>query len=275
MNSAALKNSHDRAAAFSLKISNEEYHARPELSNSGNNILIDQTPAHFKYYKENPSGSTPAKLTGSIVHSAILEPELFLDTHVAMPECDRRTKAGKEFHEEFHIKNAGKVVMDSKTYHQVFGMIGSVMAHPAAKAILQKNHNELSFFGKLKDVDVRCRPDVLRDGRLMADLKTTDDASFHAFQKSIYNYKYFRQAAFYCDVVTQVTGETYDTFTIIAVEKSPPYAVQVFVLDEATLEKGREEYERGLLIYRECLASDVWPAYPIEAIPMNLPSYAW
>lgn len=270
---SAILKSADQAKAFALEISNEDYHKRSELSNSGNNIIIDESPAHFDYRRKNPHEPTPAMITGTIVHTAILEPEQFLDTHVAMPECDRRTKAGKEFYEKFVIENSGKTVMDNKTYHQVFGMIGSVMAHPSAKEVLQKNHNELTFIGELNGVKVRCRPDILRDGRLLADLKTTDDASFRGFQKSIANFNYHRQAAYYCDIVSQVTGEKYDTFTFIAVEKSPPYAVQVFVLDEASLEKGREEYERGLAIYRECLLTNKWPAYPIEAQPMNLPSW--
>lgn len=272
---AAKLGSQDHAKAFSVKMSNEEYHARPEISNSGLNTIVDESPAHFVYNRANPPQSTPAMITGTLVHTAILEPERFLDTHVAMPECDRRTKAGKEFYEQFLIENHGKIAMKNDDYHRVFGMIGSVMAHPKAKAILQKNFNELSFFGELEGVKARCRPDILREGRLIADLKTTDDASFRGFQKSFANFKYYRQAAFYSDLVSQVTGEKYDTFTIIAVEKHPPYAVQVFAIDEASMDKGREEYQRGLAVYRECLLTNKWPAYSDDVVPLNLPSYMW
>lgn len=264
----------EQAKQAAFKMPNDLYHSRPELSNSGNNILIDESPAHFQEYKKNPPRQTEAMLTGQIVHSAILEPELFLDTHVAMPECDRRTKAGKDFFEKFSIDNAGKVIMKNEIYHMVFGMIGSVMAHPKAKQILVKNHNELSYFGELEGVAVRCRPDILRAGNLIADLKTTDDASFRGFQKSFTAYKYHRQAAFYSDLVTQVTGQRHDTFSIIAVEKHAPYAVQVFAVDEASIEKGREEYKQGLAIYRQCLETGKWPAYSDDVIPLNL-AWGW
>lgn len=267
--------SQDRAKAFAIPMSNEEYHRREELSNSGLNILIEQSPGHYKFNKDNPSEPTLAMETGTIVHTAILEPERFLDTHVAMPECDRRTKAGKEFYETFLINNHGKTVMKNDLYHDVFGMIGAVMAHTMASAILRNNHNEASFFGELNGVKVRCRPDILRQGNLLADLKTTDDASFRGFQKSFATYNYHRQAAFYCDLVSQITGEKYDTFTIIAVEKKPPYAVQVFAIDEASLDKGREEYQLGLAKYRECLLTNKWPLYAEEVVPLNLPSYKW
>lgn len=265
----------EQAKAAAFKMPNDLYHARPELSNSGNNILIDESPAHFQEYKKNPPRQTEAMLTGQIVHSAILEPELFLDTHVAMPECDRRTKAGKDFFEKFSIDNAGKVIMKNDIYHMVFGMIGSVMAHKSARAILQKNYNELSFFSELRGVQVRCRPDILRAGNLIADLKTTDDASFRGFQRSVATYRYARQAAFYADTVAQVTGDKYSSFVFIAVEKHAPYAVQVFALDEASMEKGREEYQRGLDIYLKCVSTNTWPGYADEVVPMNLPSYAW
>ncbi len=258
-----------------FKMPNDLYHARPELSNSGNNVVIDESPAHFMEYKTNPPKQTEAMLTGTVVHTAVLEPELFLDTHAAAPECDRRTKAGKDLYEEFSLLNAGKTIMKNDLYHQVFGMIGSVMAHPVAKQILLKNHNELSFFGELHGVAVRCRPDILRAGNLIADLKTTEDASFRGFQKSFTNFKYHRQAAFYLDLVSQVLGVKHDTFSIIAVEKKPPFAVQVFALDEATIDKGREEYRVGLAIYRECMESGKWPAYSEEIMPLNLASWGW
>lgn len=274
MSNLALK-SHDRAKSFSLAMSNEEYHKRAELSNSGNNVFIDETPAHFKFYQENRPEPTPAMIKGTMVHTAVLEPDRFLDTHVAMPECDRRTKAGKDFYEKFTLENEGKTIMDNASYHQIFGMIGAIMAHPTASAILKKNHNELSFFGELDGVKARCRPDILRAGRLLADLKTCESASFREFQRSVGAYAYHRQAAWYCDLVSQVTGEKYDTFTFIAVEKKPPYAVQVFVLDEASIEKGREEYQRGLAIYKECVLTNKWPAYSSEAVPLNVPTWVF
>jgi len=263
------------AAPRAFKMPNDLYHSRPELSNSQNNILIDKSPAHFMEYKTNPPKQTEAMLTGMVVHTALLEPELFLDTHAAAPECDRRTKAGKDMYEEFSLLNAGKTIMKNDLYHMVFGMIGSVMAHPVAKQILTRNHNELSFFSKLRDVKVRCRPDILRGSNLIADLKTTEDASFHGFQRAVAKYHYARQAAFYADTVASVTGGKYESFVFIAVEKHAPYAVQVFALDEASMDKGREEYRRGLDLYHMCLSTNTWPAYSNEIMPLNLPSYAW
>jgi exodeoxyribonuclease VIII len=152
-------------------------------------------------------------------------------------------------------------------------MTKSVMAHPTASALLKKNHNELSFFAEIEGVKVRCRPDIIREGKIIADLKTTDDASVKGFQRSVANFNYHRQAGFYCDIISQVTGEKYDTFTFIAVEKQPPYAVQVFVLDEESINKGREEYKLGIAKYRECLLTNSWPAYENVAVPLTLPGW--
>jgi len=272
------------AKALSIEMSIEDYHKRPELSNSGLNVFIDETPAHFKYSRENQREPTAAMKRGTIVHAGVLEPERFLDTHVVMPKFTGYTKDGKltdsaactEVKEKiaaFLAENSGKVVMDTDLYHQIFGMIGSVLAHPTASKLLQKNQNELSFFAEIDGVKVRCRPDIIREGNLIADLKTAHDASARGFQKAVAERAYHRQAAIYTDILSQVTGEKYDTFTFIAVEDRPPYAVQVFVLDEASIEKGREEYRLGLAKYRECLLTNNWPAYSNEAMPLSLPGW--
>jgi hypothetical protein len=57
-------------------------------------------------------------------------------------------------------------------------------------------------------------------------------------------------------------------------EKSPPYAVNVFLLDEAMLDQGRREYLGDLAIYRECLELDVWPAYEEKVQALVLPVWA-
>ena len=51
----------------------EEYHASDGLSNSMMNKLL-KSPAHMKYYMDNPDPSTPAQVLGTQAHTALLEP---------------------------------------------------------------------------------------------------------------------------------------------------------------------------------------------------------
>jgi hypothetical protein len=69
----------------------------------------------------------------------------------------------------------------------------------------------------------------------IADVKTTEDASIEAFSKTIAQYGYAQQAAYYMDLL----GASH--FVFIAVEKTAPYAVGVYCLDAASIAVGREK----------------------------------
>jgi hypothetical protein len=85
---------------------------------------------------------------------------------------------------------------------------------------------------------------------------------------------YHVSAAFYLDGVSAVTGQTYDTFCIIAVENTAPYAVACYVFDEQTIDQGRRQYQRALAQYKQCLESKAWPGYSDLMMPLTLPVYA-
>lgn len=271
-----LSRSSELANAFAKKMSSEEYHAHKAISKSGLD-RIHRSPMHFKEWQDNPPEQTPAMIFGSLVHDALLLPEHFKATTALMPEIDRRTKAGKEAFEKFTIENHGKRILSHDEYQTIQAMLDSVYSHPTAGKLLDQGHAEQSFFWTDPEtqVECRCRPDFQRDGKVIVDLKTTEDASFRAFQKSIGNFRYDVQAAFYADGLSAVTGQTFDTFVLIAVEKKAPFAVAVYALDEASIECGRMKYKSDLSVFAECLKTNQWPGYPIEVQPMNLPSWAF
>lgn len=136
---------------------------------------------------------------------------------------------------------------------------------------------ELSYFWQDKDTGLvcRCRPDFLRGGNIIVDIKTTADAEPKAFSKQIANLNYHLSAAFYLDGVTAVTGEKYDKFIIIAVEKEPPYGVSVHLLDEGTIDAGRFLYKKALKKLKECKDKDEWQGYPDEILSTAIPAWAF
>jgi len=93
---------------------------------------------------------------------------------------------------------------------------------------------------------LQCRADKISESRrIIADLKTTD--SLAKFRRSIFDLGYYRSAAHYREVVRLVRGDDEPfRFVFVAVEKSPPYAVGVYELDEDLLERGRLEVSSAL-----------------------------
>ena len=251
-------------------MNNHEYHANPAISKSGLD-RINISPAHYKAWLTEDRVETPAMKLGTAAHCAILEPERFQSDYIAAPDgIDRRTKAGKEAWSD--MESSGKIILPAADYAALLAMRESVMSHQSARELLSEGVAEQSFFGRLWDVDVKCRPDWLTSG-IVVDLKTTQDASLIGFSKSIANFRYAVQHAFYCDVLS-VCGVEPQAFIFVAVEKTAPYAVGVYEMDAASVEIGREAYQRNLDTYKRCLDTSEWPAYSTAIESISLPKWA-
>lgn len=253
----------------------DDYHASPGLSKSDLD-LIHRSPAHYKYRKANPQEQTPAMLLGSVTHKLVLEPEDFASEFAVMPDCDRRTKEGKERWKQFSDELDDRVtVVSQEIMMQASAMADAVKSHPFASRLLRCGAAEQSFYWMEGDTRCKCRPDYLREDGIIVDLKTTQNASPADFPKSAYNYRYHVQAWWYLHGLRTI-GFPAREFVFIAVEKEPPYAVCVFVADDAVLKLGEQEALADLETYRWCVEHDNWYGY--EKTPkthsLTLPEWA-
>lgn len=186
---------------------------------------------------------------------------------------------------EWQQNNGKRIVLSADQWEQIHAMRDAVMAHPAAGGVLTKGQN------------------------VVIDLKTTDDASLDGFSKSIANWRYDVQAPYYLDGLREALKQSGDKppaegaaelsaywvdpetgvlcrcrpdfwrgepkhFVFIAVEKKPPYAVAVYVLDEESTQLGRAQYRADLNAYAQCLANDNWPGYGDKVQIISVPGWA-
>ena len=253
---------------------NADYHASPAISKSGLD-KIAKSPAHYRAAKEAPAESTEAMIFGSAFHDYILLPEVFQTAYTVLPDdFNGRTKEGKALMSA--IKESGQTVLKSEWVENIKGMAAAVAAHPKAAALLSGGHSEVSMFWQDADtgLDCRCRPDHINPAGIIVDLKSTLDASPEAFAKSCANLRYHVQDAFYSEGYSQATGEWPRGFVFIAVEKTAPYAVACYTLDDVAKEKGRELYQRDLQTLQAAQAANEWPAYSTEIETLHLPAWA-
>ena len=264
-----------------IEISNEEYHAdTSRISKSGLDVIA-RSPAHYchKYLGagRRTENNSPALVTGSAVHSAILEPEKFGLEYVRGIECDRRTTEGKKLWNDWLPTSGGKIILAGDTFDMVQNMRESVFAHPSAAKLLAGGRPEgvIHFTHTETDVLCKARLDLLHSSeRFIVDIKTTEDASPAAFAKSIANYRYHVQGAFYLDAFAYAGYTPPEKFVFIAVEKSPPYAVACYYLDAEAIEVGRDIYAENLRTYAAAKASGDWFGYSPKIKPIKLPLWA-
>lgn len=258
------------------EISNEEYHAAKGLSRSAL-WTFKQLPQ--KYWYEYLSGQfeRPADkesyIIGSMLHTMLLEPQLFDDVYHVMPKVNRATKQGKIDYQEALEASQGRTLINQEQLIQVLAMADSLKEQDVVRDILAKGAIfERSFFWTDPDTGVQCksRPDIW-NSPLCADLKTTEDAGYRSFQSSAYKYGYFLQVAMIYEAL-KAHGFECEKQLFICVEKKPPYSVGLYLLDDEALQFGREQFRSLIRNFAECLEKEVWPDYGIQML--MIPKYA-
>jgi hypothetical protein len=256
-------------------LTNSEYRALEGVSISYLKEIA-RSPAHFKELVANPITPSPDMKLGTAFHAALLEPDRFKDAYVIAPVIDKRTKVGKQAWEDFVREHSGKEAIDAESYELVLKMADAVHKHPTAKKLLTGGVAEQSVFWRCPVTDVlcKCRPDYLIEKKgIVVDIKTTYDASEFAFKKSIAKYGYHLQTAFYLEGVGINLGRVLSDFVHVVVEKTPPYAVGIYVLDDVSIAEAAKEIKRLLDIYSNCLKTNQWPGYPDTIQNVTIPAY--
>lgn len=176
--------------------------------------------------------------------------------------------------------NGHRIVLEPEQWDQLHRMRAAVFAHPvASKLMSMKGRAEHSVYWVDKETGelCRCRPDWW-PSNLIVDLKTTEDASPIGFAKSIANYSYDVQDAFYTDGMA-AAGEPIRAFLFLAVQKDAcvvegqSFGVAVYQLDDASRELGRAKYKTDLRTFSQCKKLNQWPNYGDMIQPISLPQW--
>jgi len=260
---------------------NDAYHAHPAISKSGLD-LIARSPLHFwaRYLDPNrvPTEPTAAMRLGTAVHTHVLELDQWQQRYITAPEgIDRRYKVGKEAWAAFEAQSEGRTVISREDADLVMKMGRSVFGHPAAAMLLGlpgKAETTHMWTDAATGLQCKCRPDWLTDdGLLIVDPKTTENASPREFARSIAEWRYHVQAAWYLDGLEQTTGIRPEQFIFICVEKKAPFACAVYAADAEMIAAGAQTAARDLEVLATCKAADAWPGYNNQIEPISLPAW--
>lgn len=259
------------------------YHADPvpagSLSVSGaRKLLPPNCPARFKYDRDSPPQRTEVFEFGHASHHEVLG----VGPQLVLVERDRwDTNAVKA--EVAAIREAGGVPLKRDQYERVQAMAAALRAHPYAGPLFAPGTGtaEVSIFWVDGPSGVwrRSRLDWLRHpiaGRrlIVPDYKTCDCADPETLQRTINNYGYHRQGAWYLDAVRAVGLDAEPVFVLVFQEKEPPYLVTIAEPDPPALRIGAALNREAIDVYRRCVAEDRWPGYADDNVTqVGLPAY--
>lgn len=251
-------------------IPNKNYHATEGLSSSGLKRLA-QSPAHYREYKLNPPEPTPSMAFGTAVHLAVLENGLDNGGILLAPGSTRSTSLYKDF-----VKaNPTAICLLEDEYSRVGSIVTAVKNHPTARELLSGGKAEQSAFWEQDGILCKCRPDYLRNDGTVIDLKTTGDASPEEFQRSIVKWGYHWQSAWYLDGLSKLLDKPLENFVHLVVETTAPFGIGIYVLDNGSLDKAREDISKLITRYTDSLHTGEWPAYSTAIQNIGIPHWAF
>ena len=229
---------------------------------------FSKSPNHYlEYERKKAEGGdpSPAMHFGRLAHSLVLEPEKFGKDWAVAPQCDRRTKAGKATWADFLESATGREVASFDDFKRAKAVAESVSAHPESERLFSGSKFEKKLNGKIGGFEFLGFADI-SGADFIVDLKTTRDASHHAFQRDAFNGLYHIQAAIYL----KLTG--LENYYIIAAESVAPYNVGIFEMDSEMIARGFELLED--LIFNFATWDGKPSTYSSEIEVLKLPGWA-
>lgn len=251
----------------------EEYHQLPHLSSTGaRKLLPPSCPALFRHWRQHPELPKDHFDFGTAVHTLVLGrgPKLVYIDHE-----EWRTKVAKELVAD--VRDSGAVPVRPSDWAAVHAAGAAVRRHPVASVLFTGGLPEQTMIWHDEATGVVCRgmADYLR-GDLIIDLKTCQCAHPDAIAKSIANYGYHQQAAWYLEGYTQLAADEQlnPRFLFVFVEKDPPHLITIAQPDQESLEVGAARNRRALEVFRDCTEAGVWPGYTTDVELISLPRWA-
>lgn len=255
-------------------ISNEEYHASEGISRS-QLMEIKRSPRHYWYKFHSGQYVREEKkdfAIGNAVHTMVLEPRSFEERFAIMQDINRRTNAGKEEYKEFVAQSHGMTILSQEDFQLSKNIADAVKQNADAMYLVldSRIENSIYFTHQLTGQQCKTRPDAW-NGSIVIDLKTTKDASYRDFQSSAYKNGYFLQAGMMYEAMKSI-GQPLEKFVFIAVEKTPPFAVAIYILDDYAIECGLQEFDRLMGLLCQCESNNKWQDYGIQTL--TVPGWA-
>ena len=180
---------------------------------------------------------------------------------------------------EFEAKAEGKTIVSVDMIEQAAAMCEALNKNEFVKKLLKGEKEKPIFWvDEMTGEECKCRIDVLTEvgeNLIIVDLKSTDNAETEAFMRSAIKYGYDLQSAMYGEGVKANTGRE-PLFVFVAIEKKPPYAINILQADKLLIRRGYDHFREYLGIYHDCKTTDNWSGYLGKLNQINnlaLPSY--
>lgn len=212
---------------------------------------------------------TPAMRWGKLVHSAVLEPDLFFES---MMVFDGR-KYGKAWN-EFCETNDPQYAVSSDEQKRLYAMGNAVHANRHAHSLIDGTAHEVSaFWHDPLYGNAKARLDGMKDTRGIVEYKTTGSTDKRHWTRTAFNMNYHLQLGWQWAGVNGTAGVDMPVH-VICQEQTEPYDVVVYRVPDTVIEIGLEQAAEIAKRYRACEAVGSFPGVSDEIEIYELPAWA-
>ncbi|MEI4482192.1 MULTISPECIES: PD-(D/E)XK nuclease-like domain-containing protein [unclassified Phyllobacterium] len=243
--------------------------AGPSISSSGLREIAPPDGCPLKFWDNsymNPDraeqGEKDHFSLGRAVHTLLLGEDGFKNEFVIRPLefPDYKTKAAREWRDN-QVK-AGKSVLKPEALEQIEGMANRVANDRDFLDHLQgRVERTIVYQDKKTGIWVKSRPDSIPADTIIADLKTTADASERGCLNAIKNYNYHMQMALAGTALEIVTGQRIMDHVLLFIEPKRPFAYNIKPIDNQYIWIGARQNRAALDIFADCWERKHWPTY--------------
>lgn len=269
-------------------VPDEDYFALDAVSNSRLTALL-KSPADCLRAQQGDTEMTDALRFGSAAHAAVLQPMVYAEKYRIFTG-EKRTKEAKAEWQRMAGEVGERNIVREKEAAQIAAMAMAVRKHRAARAVLDlPGIQEVVMLWRHTDTGLLVKSKIdhyATDAGVLVDYKTTRDADPEKFERSLYNYGYYRQGAMYL-LGMSALGHPLKDFVVVAQEKTEPEAVSCMRIVGDALVAGRTHVELLLAEYARRKDSGDWPevepeprffemeGHDAQIVDIDLPNWAY
>lgn len=241
--------------------------------------LVRRSPAHYKAWvdEELDDEETPALKFGRGFHCALLEPERFDEDFAIEPDVGpRNLKYGKDAIAAWRAEHEGVEHLSPDDGKAIVHMVASIRRHPLASRMIRDGVSELTLKWTDAETGLTCKSRLdyyVESLGMIVDAKSTIDARWEPFRRDMVKHGYEIQDALYRSAALTL-GLPVKHFVFLAVEKTAPYAVATYTLDEAGIAAGFSKARAAIDTLAHCVTTKTWPGYDVGIQTIDWPTWA-
>ncbi|HXJ56936.1 MAG TPA: PD-(D/E)XK nuclease-like domain-containing protein [Verrucomicrobiae bacterium] len=228
-------------------------------------------------FKDTGNASTE---WGSIMDNMVMSPEKCDEIYVVCPETYPDTKTGEpkpwnwnaKYCKQWRDERAGKEPIKANDFKDAKVAFEALIQDELIADIILNSRKQVMVVAEYRDeataitIPIKTLLDLVPSleglyPKSLADFKTACSIGHAAWDRAVFDHRYYVQSALYLDAYVAATKEDRVDFRHIVQENYQPWDTGRRLVSEEFINLGRGLYQKALKRYCQCLKTDIWPGH--------------